>query len=60
MGHVADVFSREVIEELKGPIAIGHVLAVAAAHDRAISRYPHDVAVRSQYPMLGVMVISGV
>jgi hypothetical protein len=37
-------------------IAIGHVLAVAAAHDRAISRYPHDVAVRSQYPMLGVMV----
>ncbi|MEQ8839620.1 MAG: hypothetical protein RIB98_01455 [Acidimicrobiales bacterium] len=38
-------------------IAIGHVLAVAAAHDRAISRYPHDVAVRSQYPMLGVMVV---
>ena len=25
MGHVADVFSREVIEELPGPIAIGHV-----------------------------------
>jgi hypothetical protein len=38
-------------------IAIGHVLAVAAAHDRAISRYPKDVAVRSQYPMLGVMVL---
>jgi len=38
-------------------IAIGHVLAVAAAHDRAISRYPHDVAVRSQYPMLGVMIL---
>ncbi len=38
-------------------IAIGHVLAVAAAHDRAISRYRHDVAVRSQYPMLGVMVV---
>ena len=37
-------------------IAIGHVLAVAAAHDRAISRYPHDLAVRSQYPMLGVMI----
>jgi len=37
-------------------IAIGHVLAVAAAHDRAISRYSHSVAVRSQYPMLGVMV----
>lgn len=38
-------------------IAIGHVLAVAAAHDRAITRYPHDLAVRSQYPMLGVMVV---
>jgi len=25
MGHVADVFSRDVIEELPGPIAIGHV-----------------------------------
>jgi amidophosphoribosyltransferase len=25
MGHVADVFSREVIDELTGPIAIGHV-----------------------------------
>ena len=25
MGHVADVFSREVIEELRGPVAIGHV-----------------------------------
>lgn len=37
-------------------IAVGHVLAVAAAHDRAISRYHHHVAVRSQYPMLGVMI----
>jgi amidophosphoribosyltransferase len=25
MGHVADVFSREVLDELKGPIAIGQV-----------------------------------
>lgn len=38
-------------------IAVGHVLAVAAAHDRAVSRYPHDLAIRSQYPMLGVMVV---
>ncbi len=37
-------------------IAIGHVLGVAAAHDRAIESYPRDVAVRSQYPMLGVMI----
>ena len=38
-------------------IAIGHVLAVAAAHDVAISRWKHSLAVRSQYPMLGVMVL---
>lgn len=38
-------------------IAIGHTLAVAAAHDVAISRWNHALAVRSQYPMLGVMVL---
>ena len=38
-------------------IAIGHVLAVAAAHDVAIGRWKHELAVRSQYPMLGVMVL---
>lgn len=38
-------------------IAVGHVLAVAAAHDVAISRWKHELAVRSQYPMLGVMVL---
>ena len=38
-------------------IAVGHVLAVAAAHDVAISRWRHAVAVRSQYPMLAVMVL---
>ncbi|MDE0065443.1 MAG: hypothetical protein OXN44_01070 [Acidimicrobiaceae bacterium] len=37
-------------------IAIGHVLAVIAAHDRAIDRYPRETALRSQYPMLLVMV----
>ena len=37
-------------------IAVGHVLAVAAAHDRAIDRYPRETALRSQYPMLLVMV----
>ncbi|MCY3849571.1 MAG: hypothetical protein OXF75_02060 [Acidimicrobiaceae bacterium] len=39
-----------------GSIAVGHVLAVAAAHDRAIDRYPRETALRSQYPMLAVMV----
>lgn len=38
-------------------IAIGHVLAVALAHDVAIERWPHRLAVRSQYPMLAVMVL---
>ncbi|MCY3644275.1 MAG: hypothetical protein OXG41_11900 [Acidimicrobiaceae bacterium] len=37
-------------------IAVGHVLAVAVAHDRAVERWPRQVAVRSQYPMLGVMI----
>ena len=38
-------------------IAVGHVMAVAAAHDVAISRYDHRVAIRSQYPMLAVMIL---
>ena len=25
MGHVADIFTREVVDELRGPLAIGHV-----------------------------------
>ncbi|MCY4425092.1 MAG: hypothetical protein OXC06_18690 [Acidimicrobiaceae bacterium] len=37
-------------------IAVGHVLAVAVAHDRAVERWPRRLAVRSQYPMLAVMV----
>ena len=37
-------------------IAVGHVLAVAAAHDLAIDRYQRETALRSQYPMLAVMV----
>ncbi len=37
-------------------IAVGHVMAVAAAHDRAISRYERETALRSQYSMLAVMI----
>lgn len=37
-------------------IALGHVAAVAAAHDLAIDRYRRETALRSQYPMLAVMV----
>lgn len=38
-------------------IAAGHVLAVVAAHDRAVERFPRRLAVRSQYPMLLAMII---
>ncbi|MDZ7673888.1 MAG: hypothetical protein U5K30_02295 [Acidimicrobiales bacterium] len=37
-------------------IVAGHVGGVIAAHDRAVELYPPRVAVRSQYPMLGVMI----
>ena len=37
-------------------IAVGHVLAVAVAHDFAVDRWPRRSAVRSQYPMLAVMI----
>lgn len=37
-------------------IVIGHVAGVIAAHDRAVERYPERVAVRSQYPLLAVMI----
>lgn len=38
-------------------IVVGHVGGVVAAHDRATELYPEKVAVRSQYPLLGVMII---
>ena len=37
-------------------IAAGHVLAVAVAHDAAAERWPRRLAMRSQYPMLAVMI----
>ena len=37
-------------------IAVGHVLAVAVAHDRAVERWPRPLAMRSQYPMLAAMI----
>jgi len=37
-------------------IVIGHVVAVLAAHDRALESFEHEVVLRSQYPMLVVMV----
>jgi hypothetical protein len=38
-------------------IAVGHVLGITAAHDRAVERYDRATAVRSQYPMLVAMIL---
>jgi len=40
MGHVADVFSREVIEDLKGAIAIGHVRYSTAGDSNPANAQP--------------------
>ena len=37
-------------------IAVGHMLAVLVAHDRALERLPSEMAIRSQYPMLAAMI----
>lgn len=37
-------------------IVVGHILAVMVAHDRAVERYQHPMAIRSQYPMLVAMI----
>ena len=37
-------------------IALGHMVAVLVAHDRALERFPPELAVRSQYPMLAAMI----
>ena len=37
-------------------IALGHMVAVLVAHDRALERFPAEMAVRSQYPMLAAMI----
>jgi hypothetical protein len=37
-------------------VIIGHIIAVTLAHDRAIEDSDHAVAVKSQIPMLAVMV----
>ena len=39
-----------------GGVIIGHVIAVTLAHDRAIEDNDHGIAVKSQIPMLAVMV----
>jgi hypothetical protein len=38
-------------------IILGHVAGVVVAHDRALAAFPHRVAIRTQYALLGVMVL---
>jgi hypothetical protein len=38
-------------------IVVGHVAGVTAAHDRAVELFPPRRAVRSQYPLLAVMIL---
>jgi hypothetical protein len=38
-------------------IVLGHVAGVVLAHDRALAAFPHKVAIRTQYALLGVMVL---
>jgi hypothetical protein len=38
-------------------IVLGHVAAVALAHDRALAGFPMKAALRTQYALLGVMVL---
>jgi hypothetical protein len=38
-------------------IITGHIAGVVLAHDRALADFPEKVAVRTQYAMLGLMVV---
>jgi hypothetical protein len=38
-------------------LVAGHVAGLALAHDRAVSRFPPDRALRTQYPLLALMVL---
>ena len=40
-----------------GVIVLGHIAGVVLAHDRALASYPAAIAVRTQYALLGVMVL---
>jgi hypothetical protein len=58
-GHAIDytTVSTRVISLVQiAAIVIGHVVAVVAAHDRAVRVFPYRVAVRTQVPLLVSMV----
>jgi hypothetical protein len=51
------VSTRTIAYVQVASIVIGHVCGVIAAHDRAVERFPSRQAVRSQYPLLAVMIL---
>ena len=51
------VSTRTIALVQAGAIVIGHISGVVSAHDRAVARFRPRVAVRSQYPLLAVMVL---
>lgn len=51
------VTKRQVAWVQAGAIVVGHIGAVVAAHDRAVDRLSDHEAARSQYPLLGAMVV---
>jgi hypothetical protein len=51
------VSTRTIAYVQVASIVVGHVCGVVAAHDRAVERFGPRLAVRSQYPLLGVMIV---
>jgi hypothetical protein len=51
------VSTRTIAYVQVASIVVGHVCGVIAAHDRAVELFPPRQAVRSQYPLLAVMIL---
>ncbi len=51
------VSTRTIAYVQVASIVIGHVCGVVVAHDRAVETYEPGDAVRSQYPLLAVMIL---
>jgi hypothetical protein len=55
--NVTFITQRQIAWVQAGSIVIGHVAGVVLAHDRAVARLGPQDATRSQYPLLGAMVV---
>jgi hypothetical protein len=51
------ITKRQVAWVQAGAIVVGHIAGVVAAHDRAVDRLSGPAVARSQYPLLGAMVV---